>query len=220
MPVDLTLLDPNLIYLLLFVGLWVGVTAVYVPGTFIPELISTVLIIGSLFVLASVTTAWWAVAILFIGIAAFLLLPFFGEKYGRFAELGLVGQGIGSFFLFPDQTVSPFLIGATLIIALAYHRLILLPTLKNQRRFNEYDESNEVLGVRGRVVKDLDPVGTVYVNKELWRARSPVHLTRDTPIMVVGQQGLELQVEKAKNEDIPIYDEYVQEDIKYQSKEN
>ncbi|MEL7435178.1 MAG: NfeD family protein [Chloroflexota bacterium] len=74
--------------------------------------------------------------------------------------------------------------------------------------------------MRGRVVKDLDPVGTVYVNKELWRARSPVHLTRDTPIMVIGQQGLELQVEKAKNEDVPIYDEYVQEDIKYQSKEN
>lgn len=220
MPIDWTLLDPNLIYISLVVGLWVGVTALYIPGTFIPELVSTVLIIGSLFLLTTVATTWWAAALLFIGIATFLLLPFFGERVGRFAELGLIGQGIGSYFLFQEHTVSPLLIAATLIIGLAYHRLVLVPTLKNQRTFNEYDESNQVIGVRGRVVKDLDPVGTVYVNKELWRARSPIPLTRDTPIMVVGQEGLELQVEKSKSEDAPRYDLQAHEDTLHEINKN
>ncbi|GAB5494480.1 MAG: hypothetical protein Phog2KO_46950 [Phototrophicaceae bacterium] len=207
MPIDFSLIDPNLIYLALLSGLWLGVTALYVPGTWIPEIVSVLLIAGSLWVLGSMATVWWAVALLSLGVSLFLLLPFFGERYGRFAELGLVGQVIGGLFLFKEQSVSPILLVVTVLLAFLYHRFVLIPTMKNQRRFNEYDESNEVLGIRGRVIKDLNPVGTVYVNKELWRARSSESLDKDTPIMVVAQDGLELIVEKAKNEDVPYYEE-------------
>ena len=207
MPIDFSLADPNLIYLALLGGLWLGVTASYVPGTWIPEIVSVLLIAMSLFVLSSMATVWWAVALLSLGVSMFLLLPFFGERYGRFAELGLIGQVIGGLFLFREGNVSPILLVTTVLLAFLYHRFVLIPTLKNQRRFNEYDESNEVLGIRGRVIKDLNPVGTVYVDKELWRARSSESLDKDTPIMVVAQDGLELIVEKAKNEDVPYYEE-------------
>lgn len=204
---DFALIDPNLIYLGLLTGLWLGVTALYVPGTWIPETISVVLLVGSLLVLGSIATAWWAVILMILSVSMFLLLPFFGEKYGRFAEVGLIGQAIGGYFLIQDGRVSPILIAITVIIGLLYNRLVLIPTMKNQRKYTEFDESNAVIGIRGRVVKDLDPVGTVYVNKELWRARSSDDLSKDTPIMVVRQDGLELIVEKAKNEDVPDYEE-------------
>jgi len=204
---DFALVDPNLIYLALLAGLWLGVTALYVPGTWIPEILSVVMLVGTLIVLGSMATAWWAVILMILAVSMFLLLPFFGEKYGRFAELGLVGQAIGGYFLLQDGGVSPILIGITVILGLMYNRFVLIPTMKNQRRYNEYDESNAVIGIRGRVVKDLDPVGTVYVNKELWRARSSEPLSTDDAIMVVGQDGLELIVEKAKNEDLPHYEE-------------
>lgn len=202
---DFALLDPNLIYLALVAGLWIGVTALYVPGTFLPEITSIGLLVGSLIILGTLATSWWAVALLFFGASMFLLLPFFGEKYGRFAEIGLIGQAIGGWFLFQDQTISPIVIAVTVILSLLYHRFVLIPTMKNQRRYNEYDESNAVIGFRGRVVKDLDPVGTIYVNKELWRARGSEDLTKDTPVTVVAQEGLELIVEKAKNEDMAQY---------------
>ncbi len=202
---DFALLDPNLIYLALVAGLWIGVTAVYIPGTGIPEITSLVLLVGSLVILGSLATAWWAVAALFLGVSMFLLLPFFGEKYGRFAEVGLIGQVIGGWFLFQDQSISPVVIAVTVILSLLYNRFVIIPTMRNQRHYNEYDESNAVIGIRGRVVKDLDPVGTIYVNKELWRARSSEDLSRDTSVMVVGQDGLELIVEKSKNEDVPSY---------------
>lgn len=202
---DFALLDPNLIYLALVAGLWIGVTAVYIPGTGIPEITSLVLLVGSLVILGSLATAWWAVAALFLGVSMFLLLPFFGEKYGRFAEVGLIGQVIGGWFLFQDQSISPIVIAVTVILSLLYNRFVIIPTMRNQRHYNEYDESNAVIGIRGRVVKDLDPVGTIYVNKELWRARSSEDLSRDTSVMVVGQEGLELIVEKSKNEDVPSY---------------
>lgn len=204
---DFALIDPNLIYLGLLTGLWLGVTALYVPGTWIPETLSVVMIVGSLVILGSLATAWWAVILMILGVSMFLLLPFFGEKYGRFAEVGLIGQVIGGLFLFQDQKISPILLAITVVIAILYNRFVLIPTMKSQRKYTEFDESNAVIGVRGRVVKDLDPVGTVYVNKELWRARSSDDLSKDTPIMVVGQDGLELTVEKAKNEDVPHYEE-------------
>lgn len=204
---DFALIDPNLIYLGLLTGLWLGVTALYVPGTWIPETLSVVMIVGSLVILGSLATAWWAVILMMLGVSTFLLLPFFGEKFGRFAEVGLIGQAIGGYFLLQDGNVSPILIAMTIIVAILYNRFVLIPTMKSQRKYTEFDESNAVIGIRGRVVKDLDPVGTVYVNKELWRARSSDNIDKDTPIMVVGQDGLELIVEKAKTEDVPHYEE-------------
>ena len=131
---DFALLDPNLIYLALVAGLWIGVTALYVPGTLLPEITSLGLLVGSLIILGSIaTTSWWAVALLFLGASLFLLLPFFGEKYGRFAEIGLIGQAIGGWFLFQDQTISPFVIAITVILSLLYNRFVLIPTMRNQK---------------------------------------------------------------------------------------
>jgi membrane-bound ClpP family serine protease len=137
-----------------------------------------------------------------------LLLPYINKRYRQFAEVGLIGQAVGSYFLFNEGLrVSPILIGITIVLAVAYNRLVLIPILNRQRDYNEYDESTQVVGVRGRVVKDLDPVGTVYVNKELWRARSAEYLPKDSKVIVMGRDGLELFVEKAKHEDAPAYEQ-------------
>jgi membrane-bound ClpP family serine protease len=201
------LIDPNLLYIGLLAGLWLGVTAAYIPGTGVPEITAFILLVASFLLMTLVPTNWIAVLVLVLGVSTFLVLPFANKRYSRFAEIGLIGQAIGSFFLFKDETfVSPLLIGIMLILAVAYNRLVLLPMLRRQKDFNEYDESMQVLGVRGRVVKDLDPVGTVYVNKELWRARSAEFLPKDSKIIVTGREGIELYVEKAKHEDAPDYE--------------
>lgn len=205
-------LDPNLVYLALVLGLWIAVTATYIPGTGIAELTAFLVLAGSVAVLAVLPTNWIAVLVLIIGVSAFLIAPFINERWGQFAEVGLIGQAVGGYLLFAgsELTVSPLVIAMTLIVAAAYHRGLLLPSLKDQGAFNEYDQSNEVVGVRGRVVKDLDPVGTVYVNKELWRARSEENLLEGTNVVVTGQDGLELFVEKAKREDAPSYEHHHQ----------
>lgn len=202
---DITTIDPNLMYLALLVGLWIGVTAVYIPGTGLPEIGSIILIVGSLLALTFFPTNWIAVITLFFGVSTFLILPFFGEKWARFAEIGLIFQALGAYFLFEGNPVSPILIAITLLIGLAYNRFVLIPTMHHQRSRTEFSKANQVVGVRGRVIKDLDPVGIINVNKEHWRARSNEHLVKDTAVMVIAQDGLELIVEKAKNEDAPSY---------------
>lgn len=204
---NLATLDPNLVYLGLVLGLWVAVTATYIPGTGLAEVAAFILLAGSIAVLAALPTNWVAVVVLVVGLSTFLIAPFVNERFGQFAEIGLIGQAVGGYFLFTgsDLVVSPIMIAITIILAVLYNRFVLLPTMRSQRATNAYDEADQVIGIRGRVVRDLDPVGTVYVNKELWRARSDETLLKDTTIIVTGQEGLELFVEKAKREDTPDY---------------
>jgi len=83
------------------------------------------------------------------------------------------------------------------LFGIVYYYKVLVPVLSRQQ-LSRVDE-NIVIGSQGRVVKELDPIGTVYVKKELWRARSDEPLAKDTLVVVVAQDGLELLVEKAKH---------------------
>jgi len=196
------LLNPNVVYLLFVTGLWIGVTATYIPGTGLAEIGSFLLLVGSIVLFSMLPTNWLAVMLIAASIAIFMIVPFLEKRYARWIDGGLVLQAVGGLLLFNGLAVSPLLIVFSIIVAFLYHHGVLLPMMQSQRKRSDYQDQQEVIGVRGRVVKDLDPVGTVYVNKELWRARSEEHLTKDTPIIVRAQDGLELVVEKSKREDV------------------
>ncbi|QPC83423.1 hypothetical protein G4Y79_03300 [Phototrophicus methaneseepsis] len=196
------MIDPNLVYLGLIVGLWVGVTAVYITGTGIPEILSFVLIAGSLYVLTQMPTNWLAVVLMVVGFSGFLIAPFTSPRVGQFAEIGLGLQAVGSLLLFNGAlNVSPLVIVPTLLVAWGYHRFLLLPIMRTQREESFLQKEDRVIGARGRVVTAIDPVGTVYVNGEHWTAHSQDAIPAGMPILVTGQRGLELEVEKAKRED-------------------
>jgi membrane-bound ClpP family serine protease len=209
---DPALLNPNLVYLAVVLGLWLGVTSAYIPGTGVAEGAAALLLIAGIGALSVLPTSWLAFGLLVIGIGAYLVLPFFDEKYSGIADVGVVFQAAGSYFLFQGMQVAPLLIVLTVLTGIGYNRLLLRPMMRSMKEPSASDHANEVMGKRGRVVRDLDPVGTVYVNREHWRARSDdEHLTRDTAVDVIGQEGLELIVRKAKRDTAPDY-AHVQQD--------
>lgn len=194
-------IDPNIIYLGLVLGLWMGVTAAYIAGTGLAEVAAFVLLLGSFLALMSMPTNWVAVLVLIIGVSAFLILPLFFPKMAKWAATGLALQAVGGFFLFDGLLVSPILIAITILVAWAYHQYLLMPLL-DKKRPTDYDEATRIIGARGRVIKMIDPVGMVNVQGETWSARSDDPLPPDTPVVVIGQDGLELQVAKAKRDEI------------------
>lgn len=201
--IDPALVDPNLIYLALIAGLWLGVTAVYMAGTGVPEILSIVLIGGSLLVLTQLPTNWLAVILMVIGFSGFLVAPFTSPRIGQFAEVGLILQAVGSLLLFNGNlVVSPFVIVPSLLAAWAYHRFLLLPIMRTQHEQSSLEIEDQVIGAYGRVVNEIDPVGTIYVKGEQWSARSRDPLAVGTTVRVVRQKGLELEVEKAKNDEL------------------
>jgi membrane-bound serine protease (ClpP class) len=198
----LATVDPNIVYLGLIVALWSVVTIVYSPGTIIGEIISAVLAVATLAMLVNMPTNWLAVVVVVIGVSGFLALPFMSIRFARFADFGLLLQIIGGLMLFREgPQVSPLIVLATVLVAWMYHRFVLMPALRLHAKAADVDENTRIIGMRGRVTRAIDPVGTVYVNGESWTARSTEPLAPDTEVVVTRKVGLELIVEKAKRDE-------------------
>ena len=199
---DPILLNPNLVYLFLMAGLWLGATGTYIPGTGIVEVAGAGLLILALYLMTLIATNWMALAALVIGASVFFLLPLFKPEWIRIAQIGLIVQAVSSFFLFQEAMVSPVFIVAAVLLAWLYHSTILQSILKQHRELSSTQKDEFLVGAHGRVVSPIEDRGTVQVKGELWTARSPSRLESGTPIIVTEQQGLELHVEKAKRDTI------------------
>jgi|GEM_PF-296301 len=197
------MLEASLIYLLLVFGLWVMVTAIYMPGTHIVEFVAVATLALSIYLLTTLPTRWAMVALLVLSVTGFLLLPFFGQRWQRYTESGLVLQAAGGLLLFEGQIVSPLAIAATLALSLLYHRRVLLPMLAMLQQLSTLNDET-LIGAQGWVASPLVPnesgsaVGTVNVRGELWTARSHDALNTGDEIIVIERDGLHLFVEPFK----------------------
>ena len=193
--------DANVIYLLLMAGLWISATGTYIPGTGFAEIAGAGLILGTVYLMSLLAANWLAVIALVAGASLFFLLPLLKSEWENFAIAGLALQAGASFFLFAEASVSPVLIAVGVLLAFAYHRTILRSILRQGRELSSTQKDEFLVGARGRVMAPIHERGTVQVKGELWTARSKSRLESGAEIVVTEQQGLELQVEKAKRED-------------------
>ncbi|MCS6836751.1 MAG: hypothetical protein NZ750_12135 [Anaerolineae bacterium] len=193
------MVDPNVIYLVLLGGLWIGATATYFPGTGLIELLSLGLIGVAVVWMLGLSVQWLALIALIVGVAFFLVTPILMPQYSPYAIAGLGLQGLGAFFLFPNNPVSPFLIAVTILASFAYWKLILAPVMRYQAELRDRDRANPLLGAEGRVTKALDPIGTVIVNGESWTARSNRPIPVGSIVEVTEQVGLELRVRSKRH---------------------
>lgn len=198
MNIDWATVDPNIIYLLLVFGLWTSVTAIYIMGTGILEVMALVALAASVAALTQMPTNWLAVMILVIGVSAFIVTPFIKRQLAGLAVGGLILQGVGAFFLFRELSVSPLIIAMTLVIPYIYHQYALLPMLKSVSQRPVVEREDSLIGMQGRVIKPLNPIGTVMVDNELWTASSSESLEPGELVIVTERKGLELKVEPFK----------------------
>ena len=193
------LVDPNIVYLILIAALWLSVTAVYLPGTGIVEVLAIGGLIGALALLAQLPTNWLAVLLLVIGVLGFLIMPLIEKRLALISVTGLILQAVGSLTLYHGGlAVSLPLIAVTIGAALLYHRYALLRVLESHKQQPAMIDDETIIGAGGYVQKAIDPVGTVYVRGESWTARSDESLPSGTPIAVVDRDGLTLFVEAVK----------------------
>lgn len=196
--------DPNVVYLALVFGLWVAVTAAYMPGTGVIEVIAALTLIVVIGVMTTLPTNWWAAILLIVGVLSFLLIPFLNERLARVAEAGLIFQAVGGALLFHGLSVSWVLIGLTVGIALLYHHLALLPLLARNRSLKTViDDNGGLVGAYGRAATVFSPsgaghIGAVQVRGEQWTAFSQQPLQSGDPIVVLERDGLQLFVEGVK----------------------
>lgn len=193
------LADPNVAFVILLVGLWTSALAVYIPGTGFWELLSLVVLAASVYLLAAMPTNWLAVLALVAGTLDFLMVPLYKKQLTALAVAGLILQIVGGALLFNGMAVSWLTMLATAGISLAFYQFVLVPAQKSRASPPVQDDEQLLPGSFGRVVKPLDPIGTVNVRGELWTAYSDHPLQPGDEVIVVEKEGLRLQVEKTKS---------------------
>ncbi len=201
------LLDPTLAYILLMVAIWLGITAIYVSGSGLPETGAALALIGAGVWLFYLPTNWISVILLVVGMLAFILIPMFKPQYARWSSLALVAQGIGSIFLFNGTIPNPLVIVLMLGLGFAYNHFLLIPTMERMRDIPHVgDEVDKLMGAEGRVIHGAaaEETGTARVRGETWTIRSTVPLEKGDIVRVIDIDGLELQVERIKRKSVTL----------------
>lgn len=199
------MIDANVVYFVLILGLWTAVTAAYIPGTGVMELAALAITGAALFMLFNLPTNWVGLALIILGVGGFLLVPFLSARLIRLAQGGLILQAVGSAILLNGLQVSWLLIALVIGLSLAYHHLVLMPVLeKSRRKAAEAIGDEQLPGASGRVVRASERIGsdhrsTVNVRGEEWTAFSDHPLRAGEEVLVIERDGLQLYVESVKH---------------------
>ncbi len=204
-----TLDDPNIAFILLVIGVLFVAMEFFHP-TLLMGLLGAISLALSFYGSGSLPLNVLGVFLVVLGIGM-LILETAVPSHGLLTIGGIAVFVVGAVAYYGSP--GPYLptvavawpIIAVMTAAAAAYGLLLVGTLMRMRRQPVPVGAglvgiDKVVGLIGEVRADLSPLGTVYVGRESWSARtrdgSPVG--RDTKVLIIGQEGLTLIVEKAE----------------------
>ena len=168
------LIDPNLIALMLSIGVLGIVVELWNPGLIFPGTVGAVSLIVGLFGLQVLPISVAGLLLMLLA-AGFFAAEAFIVSHGALAVAGAVCFFIGSLMLFdPAGEAYQVSTGVALAFAITLAALFAFAAAKvwQVRRTPAQTGLEELVGQVGRVRSALDPDGYVLVHGELWRARS------------------------------------------------
>jgi membrane-bound serine protease (ClpP class) len=194
------LLDPNVAYLILVVGLILGMLALFTPGTGILEIGALFAVFLAGYAVYSLPINTWALILLVVGVVPFF---FAVRKFKQWYWLlpAIASAVVGSVFLFRAEAGSPAINPIfAVIVSVVSILLMWLIGIKSIEalRLNPAHDLGTLLKKVGEARTDILLEGTVYVGGEEWTARSEKRIPAGSQVKVTGREGLVLIVEQIK----------------------
>ena len=194
------LINPNVAYLLLIIGLWAGITAFFVPGSGLLEAMAAVSLVLGVTGLTQLPINVVGAALIVLAFILFLL-EFKLMSHGALTAGGVVSFVLGSIFLVrPSETqpgVSLTVIGATTLATVVFFAVAVRAALRTYRQ-PIFSNRQRIVGAHGIVKQTLAPAGTVQVKSELWSAVADEQVAAGEEVVVTAVEGLKLRVARAK----------------------
>jgi membrane-bound serine protease (ClpP class) len=188
------LIDPNVVYLMISIGLVGIIVELWNPGLIFPGTVGGISLIISLWA-SQVLPVSWAGLLLMLLAGAFVAAEPFVVSHGALTVAGAVCFFLGGLLLFEPsgglyEVSLPLLLGVSLTLAAAM-ALIVMKIVQVRSRPVEVG-AHTIVGARGVVRRE----GFVFVNGELWQARpaNGVPLRTGESVEVEGVDGLHLVV--------------------------
>jgi membrane-bound serine protease (ClpP class) len=169
-----TLIDPNLIVILMSLGVLGLTIELWNPGLILPGTVGAISLVIGLFGLQILPVSWAGVLLMLLA-AGFFVAEMFVVSHGALALAGAVAFVIGSLMLF-DPAGDAYQVSLTVALTVAGTMALMVglvvAKLVQVRRAEVVTGQEELMGEVGVVRQTLDPVGLVFVHGELWRART------------------------------------------------
>ena len=169
-----TLIDPNLIVILMSLGV-LGITIeLWSPGLIFPGTVGAISLIIGLFGLQILPVSAAGLLLMLLA-AGFFIAELFVVSHGALALAGAVAFVVGSLMLFdPAGDAYQVSLEVALVVAgvMALMVGLVVAKLVQVRRAEVVTGQEELVGQVGVVRQAVDPVGLVFVHGELWRAKT------------------------------------------------
>jgi len=191
------LFDPNIAYILVVLSLFMAVVTFILPGTGIPETITILLMIGAWWVISHLDVNTFALFVAVLGLIPVYLAfkrPAYQKVLLAVSALMLIG---GSVYLFTDKNGRPLVdIWLAVIVSILFLLFIWLLITRGARILNKRSvlDPDTPVGKLGEARSDIDLKGSVYVNGEMWTARSVNPISQGSAVRVLDREGFVLTV--------------------------
>jgi len=169
-----TLIDPNLIVILMSLGV-LGITIeLWSPGLIFPGTVGAISLIVGLFGLQILPVSWAGLLLMLLAVG-FFAAELFVPSHGALGLAGAAAFVVGSLMLF-DPAGENYQVTLEVALAVAATMALLfgvaVAKVIQVRRAGVVTGQEELIGQVGVVREALDPEGLVFVHGELWRART------------------------------------------------
>ena len=199
------LLDPNIAFILFYLGIIALYFELANPGLGAPAIVGVVLLVAA-FVSFGVLPVQLAGLILLVTSAIFFVIELFIPGVGVPLAGGIVTLTLGGIFLFdtsvPGVQVSPMVIAPVALFTAAFFGLVIRAVVRAQR--TPASKPDDLVGREAVVVRDLDPEGVVLIAAEEWSAVSDRGVVpKGSHVRIAAVEGLELRVEPMESASLP-----------------
>jgi membrane-bound serine protease (ClpP class) len=194
------LINPNIAYLLIVVGIVLVIMALFAPGTGIIELAAFFILLLAFWEISQLPINLWALGLLVLGVIPFILAVRKSQNM-IYLVIALVAFIIGSIFLFKGDYwwqpgVNPILAIVTSVLAGGFIWIATTKVLESEKMRPKHDLA-KLIGDIGEAKTDIFDEGSVQLESELWSARSSTPIPMGSQVRVVKRDGFILEVEPA-----------------------
>ncbi len=199
------LINPNVAYVLLILGLMTAALALFAPGTGLLEAGALIVLALAGYGIINLPVNGWAVLVIVAGAIPVVLALLLHMPQKRKIWLLLASVLIflvGSALLFGGEgwipAVNPILMLILWPIALGLTWFIAEKGLEASASRPVLD-LERLVGMKGQASSDIRGQGTVYVNGEEWTAFSDTFIPAGSKIQVLRRNGLTLEVDLVRS---------------------
>jgi len=192
--------NPNLVYILILIGIWGIIYEFKSPGAIYPGAIGSFFLLVAGYSLQLLPINYLGIALIFLALILFIL-EIFVQSYALLTIGGVISFAIGSLILIDSpgdfMKISLELIVFSTIITAAFFGIIVWLGIKAQN-IKKTHIASDMSGMKGYAIDSfkIGEKGKVHLNGEIWEAVSNQDIEKEDEIIVQKIDGFRLFVKK------------------------